>query len=82
MCRAIIYLGKNTTMSPFTHLAHNSLINQSTNPKYMTHGFNLTGNGYICWQKAKKRQSNPILYKSKLLPFYDYVFEMQTKSMR
>lgn len=81
MCRAIVYIGEKTNMYPFTHLSHNSLLNQSTNPKYMRHGFNLTGNGFICWQHHANKKSKPILYKSKLLPFYDYVFEMQAKNI-
>lgn len=79
MCRAVLYLGKKTKMHPFTHLAHNSLVNQTVNPKYMHHGFNLTGNGFVAWSHDNGRLSDPILYKSKILPFYDYNFEMQTK---
>ena len=79
MCRAIVYLGKQTKMHPFTHLAHNSLVNQSVNPQYMSHGLNLTGNGFISWNHQGKKVSDPILYKSRLLPAYDYVYDMQTK---
>ena len=80
MCRGIIYLGRKTTMHPFTHLAANSLVNQSVSPKFMyDNGVNLTGNGFISWQHKGKKISDPILYKSKLLPFYDNNFNIQTK---
>jgi glutamine amidotransferase len=81
MCRAVIYLGKKTSMADFTHRAYNSLVNQSIHPQYMQHGFNLTGNGYICWQRQQDKHLRPILYKSKLLPFYDYIYEMQSKML-
>jgi predicted glutamine amidotransferase len=79
MCRAIIYLGKKTKMHPFTHEAHNSLVKQTIHPRYMKHGFNLTGNGFISWNHADNKLSDPIIYKSKLIPFYDYNFTMQTR---
>lgn len=79
MCRAIIYLGKKTKMFPFTHEAHNSLVSQTVNPRYMKHGFNLTGNGFIAWNHINRQLQDPIIYKSKLIPYYDYNYYMQTK---
>lgn len=79
MCRAVIYLGKKTKMRPFTHEAYNSLVNQTVNPHYMQYGLNLTGNGFIAWNHHNNKKHDPIIYKSKVIPFYDYNFSMQSR---
>lgn len=79
MCRAIAYLGKITKAHPFTHESYNSLIKQSTNPKYMHHSLNLSGNGLIGWSLDKKKLKGPVLYRSKTLPMFDENLEMISK---
>lgn len=68
MCRAIIYLGEKTALSPFVFDAQYSLVSQSTNPRFMSHSLNLSGNGFLAW---RQEHEEPLLYKSKNPSFYD-----------
>ena len=75
MCRVLSYLGKPVLLDHLIDKPSNSLITQSYDPKFMNDlKNNLSGCGFITWNQAKALKQDPLLYKTKNVPFYDYNF--------
>lgn len=75
MCRVLSYLGKPLLLENLIDKSSNSLITQSYDPKFMNDlKNNLSGCGFITWNQAKALKQEPLLYKTKNVPFYDYNF--------
>ncbi len=71
MCRILTYLGKPILVEELLYKPDNSFIQQSYNPKYMSHLLNLAGFGIAAWDHTSHNPLCPYLYKTPQLPFYD-----------
>ncbi|QMT59776.1 class II glutamine amidotransferase [Legionella sp. PC997] len=71
MCRILTYLGKPIVIEELLYKPDNSFIEQSYNPKYMSHLLNLAGFGMAAWDTTSPNPKFPYLYKTPQLPFYD-----------
>lgn len=71
MCRILTYIGKPILIEELLYRPDNSFIQQSYNPKYMSHLLNLAGFGLAAWDHISHNPKFPYLYKTPQLPFYD-----------
>lgn len=71
MCRILSYLGKPIVVEELLYKPDNSFIKQSYHPKYMSHLLNLAGFGMAAWDGMSHNPTQPYLYKTPQLPFYD-----------
>jgi glutamine amidotransferase len=71
MCRILSYLGLPILVEELLYKPNNSFIQQSYNPKYMSHLMNLAGFGMAAWDPRSPHSALPYLYRTTQLPFYD-----------
>ena len=71
ICRILSYLGKPARIEELLYKPDNSFIKQSYHPKYMSSILNLAGFGMAAWDKTSNNPTQPYLYKTPQLPFYD-----------
>lgn len=71
MCRVLSYLGEPILADELLYKPDNSFIQQSYQPKYMSHLLNLAGFGIAAWDHTSPNPQFPHFYKTPQLPFYD-----------
>lgn len=70
MCRVLTYLGNPLAVEELLYQSDNSFIKQSYQPKHMSL-LNLAGFGMAAWQHNSLHPTEPFLYKTAYVPFYD-----------
>lgn len=81
MCRMLSYLGKPVIIENLLYKTDNSFIQQSYNPRHMSHLLNLAGFGLMAWDKHSYNPDLPFIYRTAQLPFYDKNLHNLTNKM-
>ncbi len=71
MCRVLSYLGEPIGAEELLYKPDNSLVKQSYHPQLMENLLNLAGFGMAAWDRTSRHLSQPYIYKTIHLPFYD-----------
>lgn len=71
MCRVLSYLGEPIVAEDLLYKPDNSFVKQSYHPQFMENLLNLAGFGMVAWDNTSHHVSEPHIYKTIHLPFYD-----------